>query len=162
MRYLSVLTLLSWCLSVVQWVFLHALASQLYWNMAVLRWKWSLAIKTVWFAPDWKLWTSVWIFPTAYIYIYSVLAEVLYREEPFNIVVTPFTGANLNGNEAHCYQLQAPSVLSAQSMAAPACLVILYLNICVSFYFSTEKEKTEIWVSLICSSNTNYANYYGI
>lgn len=42
--------------------------------------KWLLAIKTIWFASDWKLWTSVWILPTSYIYIYSVLAEVLYRK----------------------------------------------------------------------------------
>lgn len=33
---------------------------------------------------------------------------------------------------------------------------------CVLFLVSPQKEKREIWVSLICASDTNYANYYGI
>lgn len=79
------------------------------------------------------------------------------------MVVIPFTRANLNGNEAHCYQLQAWSVPAAWNGAAPGCLVILCVNLFVfSFYFSIQKEKREIWVSLMCGCDTNYANYYGI
>lgn len=48
----------------------------------------------------------------------------------------PFTGAVLNGNEAHCYQPRALSVLAALSRVTPGCLVILYVNLCVCFFFS--------------------------
>lgn len=80
----------------------------------------------------------------------------------FNTVVIPFTGANLNGNEAHCYQPQASSVLAAYSGVARGCLVILCVNLCVLFFFfHREGEERNLGLS-ICCSDTNYANYYRI
>jgi len=56
-------------------------------------------------------------------------------------VAIPYTGANLNGNEAHCSEPQAWSVLAAQSGATLGCLVILFVNLCVLVYFLQNEEE---------------------
>lgn len=50
-----------------------------------------------------------------------------------------YTGANLNGNEAHCCELQAWSVLAMQSRVTLGCLVLLHVNLLCPFFSGLKK-----------------------